>query len=115
MTKMKLGIIEYIDSAHYLPKHETCGIVHGHTYKVEIVIEGENKESGMVIDFYDLKAILKGVLKRYDHTMLNDILPYPSAENICEDIHARLSTRLEFPLSVRIWEGHGKWCEVSSI
>ncbi len=115
MTKMKLGIIEYIDSAHYLPEHETCGIVHGHTYKVEIIIEGEKKESGMVIDFYNLKTIIKDVLKEYDHTMLNDILQYPSAENICEDIHAKLLTRLEFPLSVKIWEGHGKWCEVSSI
>ena len=115
MTKMKLGIIEYIDSAHYLPDHETCGIMHGHTYKVEIIIEGEKKESGMVIDFYDLKVTIKDVLKEYDHKMLNDILPFPSVENLCEDIHAKLSARLEFPLSVRMWEGHGKWCEISSI
>ena len=64
--KMKLGIIDYIDSAHYLPGHGKCGKVHGHTYKVEIVIEGDKKESGMVMDFYDIKKIVKEVMAEYD-------------------------------------------------
>lgn len=114
MTKMKLGIIEYIDSAHYLPGHKTCGIVHGHTYKVEVVIEGEKKENGMVMDFYDIKTVIRNVLKEYDHKLINDIIPYPSAENICEHICSKLSTRLDFPLTVRVWEGEGKWCEIAS-
>ena len=115
MTKMRLGIIEYIDSAHYLPEHETCGIVHGHTYKIEIVIEGEKKETGMVMDFYDIKKTIRAILKEYDHKMLNDILAYPSAENMCEHIHKNISSKLNFPLSVRVWEGHGKWCELNTI
>jgi 6-pyruvoyltetrahydropterin/6-carboxytetrahydropterin synthase len=111
--KMKLGIIDYIDSAHYLPGHGKCGKVHGHTYKVEIVIEGDKKESGMVMDFYDIKKIVKEVMAEYDHVMLNDILEYPSVENLCEHVHARLSARLSFPISLKIWEGQGKWCEIS--
>jgi 6-pyruvoyltetrahydropterin/6-carboxytetrahydropterin synthase len=111
--KMKLGIIDYIDSAHYLPGHGKCGKVHGHTYKVEIVIEGDKKESGMVMDFYDIKKIVKEVMAEYDHVMLNDILEYPSVENLCEHVHARLSARLRFPVSLKIWEGQGKWCEIS--
>jgi len=114
MTKMKLGIIDYIDSAHYLPGHETCGIVHGHTYKIEVVIEGEKKENGMVMDFYDIKKIIKDVLKEYDHKLLNDIISYPSAENICEHICSKLSARFDFPVMVRVWEGEGKWCEIES-
>ncbi len=110
--KMKLGIIDYIDSAHYLPEHDTCGVVHGHTYKVEIVIEGEKKESGMVMDFYEIKKIVKEVLKEYDHVLLNEILEYPSVENLCEHMHSTLSSRLDFPLSLKIWEGQGKWCEI---
>ena len=74
MTKMRLGIIEYIDSAHYLPEHETCGIVHGHTYKIEIVLEGEKQDSGMVMDFYEIKKGVREILKKYDHKLLNDIL-----------------------------------------
>ncbi|AEH61407.1 6-pyruvoyl tetrahydropterin synthase and hypothetical protein [Methanosalsum zhilinae DSM 4017] len=115
MSKMKLGIIEHIDSAHYLPAHDSCGIVHGHTYRVEVVIEGEKKESGMVMDFYDMKKKIKDILSTYDHVLLNDILDYPSAENICEHIHSKLSNELGYPLSVKVWEGHNKWCELSSI
>nr|WP_321498974.1 6-carboxytetrahydropterin synthase QueD [uncultured Methanolobus sp.] len=114
MMKMRLGIVDYIDSAHYLPGHETCGIVHGHTYKTEIVIEGEKKETGMVMDFYEIKKVIKEVLKEYDHVLLNDILDFPSVENLCEHVHAKLSSRLDFPLSVKMWEGNGKWCEVST-
>ncbi|TDI89346.1 MAG: 6-carboxytetrahydropterin synthase QueD, partial [Caldithrix sp.] len=47
---MKLGTTHYIDCAHFLPGHPKCGQLHGHTYKVEVVIEGENKD-GMIIDF----------------------------------------------------------------
>lgn len=112
--KMKLGIVEYIDSAHYLPGHETCGLVHGHTYRTEIVIEGEKKETGMVMDFYDIKRTVREILKQYDHRLLNDILEYPSSENLCEDIYNRLSSVLPFPVSVKLWEGEGKWCQVGS-
>lgn len=112
--KMKLGIIDYIDSAHYLPGHETCGIVHGHTYKTEVVIEGEKKDTGMVMDFYEIKKVIKEVLKEYDHVLLNNILEFPSVENLCEHVHTKLSSRLDYPLSVKMWEGEGKWCEVST-
>ncbi|NPE28555.1 6-carboxytetrahydropterin synthase QueD [Methanococcoides sp. SA1] len=113
MTKMRLGIIEYIDSAHYLPEHETCGIVHGHTYKIEIVLEGEKQENGMVMDFYIIKKIVKEILKTYDHKLLNDVLPFPSAENMCEHMHGQLFEKLGLPVSVKVCEGHGKWCELN--
>ncbi len=115
MVKMRLGIIDHIDSAHYLPEHGTCGIVHGHTYKVEVIIEGEKSDDGMVMDFYEIKKAVKETLKEYDHRLLNDILDYPSVENICEHVHGKLSKRLGFPLSVKIWEGHGKWCQYGDI
>ncbi|WP_292487583.1 6-carboxytetrahydropterin synthase QueD [Methanohalobium sp.] len=113
MEKMRLGIIESIDTAHYLPGHETCGIVHGHTYRVEVVIEGK-KNDGMVMDFADLKKIVKDILKDYDHTLLNNILSYPSSENLCENIYSKLSEKLKMLVKVRIWEGEGKWCEIDS-
>ncbi len=52
---MRLGIAEFIDCAHFLPGHPKCGQLHGHTYKVEVTIEGE-QTGGMVIDFNELKA-----------------------------------------------------------
>jgi 6-pyruvoyltetrahydropterin/6-carboxytetrahydropterin synthase len=111
---MKLGVIEYIDSAHYIPGHETCGNMHGHTYKVEFIIEGEKKESGMVMDFYDMKSILRKVLSEYDHRCLNDIVEYPSVENICESVYNKLKDKFDMPFTLRIWEGRGKWCEIGT-
>jgi 6-pyruvoyltetrahydropterin/6-carboxytetrahydropterin synthase len=108
---MKIGIVEYIDSAHFLPGHPKCGTLHGHTYKVEIAIEGENR-TGMVIDFADLKKIARGVLSEYDHHSWNDFLDYPSVENICELLHRKLKPALGFAFTLRVWEGEGKWAEI---
>jgi 6-pyruvoyltetrahydropterin/6-carboxytetrahydropterin synthase len=108
---MKLGVMENMDCAHFLPGHAKCGTVHGHTYKVEVVIEGENK-TGMVLDFGELRAALREALGTYDHRSLNDFLAYPSVENVCELIRLRLRDRIEFPFTVRVWEGEGKWAEI---
>jgi 6-pyruvoyltetrahydropterin/6-carboxytetrahydropterin synthase len=108
---MKLGITEYMDCAHFLPGHPKCGTMHGHTYKVEVVIEGENK-AGMIIDFADLKKAVRETLGRFDHRLLNDFLDFPSIENICEMIKGLLSERIPFPFTLRVWEGVGKWAEL---
>ena len=110
---MKLGITEYIDCAHFLPGHEKCGRLHGHTYKVEIIIEGDHKQ-GMIIDFADLKKESRAVLQEYDHRNWNDFLEFPSVENICDLLSRKLKGRLTFPFVLRVWEGAGKWAEVSS-
>jgi len=109
---MKLGIIEYIDSAHFLPGHETCGNMHGHTYRIEVTIEGEKKENGMIIDFYDAKLIVRSILKEYDHRPLNDLIENPTCENLCESICSKLKDKLDYQFTVRIWEGKNKWVEM---
>jgi 6-pyruvoyltetrahydropterin/6-carboxytetrahydropterin synthase len=108
---MKLGVIEYLDSAHFLPGHQKCGALHGHTYRVEVIIEGENR-TGMILDFGDLKTVLRETLALYDHKLFNDFLEYPSVENICELIHKSLRERLQHPFTLRVWEGNGKWAEM---
>lgn len=108
---MRLGITEYMDCAHFLPDHAKCGSLHGHTYKVEVIVRGERTD-GMIIDFADLKTQVRDVLDEYDHRALNDFLDYPSVENICEMLGSRLEARLDFPFVIRIWEGLGKWAEM---
>ena len=104
---------EYLDCAHFLPAHAKCGALHGHTYKVDLTVEGQNK-GGMVIDFADLKKTVREVLAHYDHRSWNDFLEYPSVENICQLLRAKLKDRLVFPFTLRIWEGQGKWAEIGS-
>ena len=108
---MKLGITETMDCAHFLPGHPKCGSLHGHTYRVELVIEGRN-ETGMIVDFADLQRALRDALGLYDHRALNDFLEYPSVENICEMLRRELETRIALPYTLRVWEGEGKWAEL---
>ncbi len=108
---MKLGVIEHMDCAHFLPGHPRCGALHGHTYKVELIIEGKN-EKGMVIDFSELRDLLRAMLNQYDHKSLNDFLAYPSVENICEMLQRKMQDRLSFSFTLRVWEGEGKWAEI---
>ena len=74
---MRLGITEYIDSAHHLPGHPKCGQLHGHTYQVDVSVEGDHR-GGMLVDFADLKLAVHDVLAEYDHKDWNAFLKYPT-------------------------------------
>ncbi len=83
---------------HYKGK---CENVHGHNYKVQVVVRGENidRKTGMLADFVELKRLLRAISEPLDHVFLNDIEPFttlePSAENIawyiCEKMQAGIT------------------------
>ncbi|HEY7412596.1 MAG TPA: 6-carboxytetrahydropterin synthase [Vicinamibacteria bacterium] len=108
---MQLGVVEHVDCAHFLPGHPKCGQIHGHTYRVEVMVEGD-PGAGMLMDFGEIKARTREVLQEYDHRNWNDVLPLPTVENICQLLHSRLRERFPFPVRIRVWEGHGKWAEL---
>ena len=87
-THYELTVRAEFDASHYLPKHEgKCANLHGHTWTVEASILGEKlNDQGMVVDFGDVKAILR----QFDHHHINDILPIPTAENIAQHMHGGL-------------------------
>ena len=64
------------DCAHMLSGHNgLCKNLHGHTYKLQVGIEGEKIESGssadMIVDFKDLKAAINNtVMSRFDHATI---------------------------------------------
>lgn len=73
------------DSAHKLEDYDgECKNLHGHTYKLEITIRGEIDHRGIVIDFNELKEIVKEkVIDVLDHKYLNEIFDFnPTCENI---------------------------------
>ena len=82
--KMLLSKDFKFDAAHNLIHyHGKCEKLHGHTYKMRIVLEGQPDSEGMIIDFCEVKAIVnERVISRLDHSYLNDIIEQPSAENI---------------------------------
>jgi 6-pyruvoyltetrahydropterin/6-carboxytetrahydropterin synthase len=110
---MRVGITEYIDCAHFIPGHPTCGVLHGHTYRIDIVVEDKNSKD-WVIDFYQLKEKAWKVLHKLDHKHLNDVLKFPSCESICIFIFEELKKELPILKSVRVWEGSDKWAEMTN-
>jgi len=110
---MRLGVTDHIDCAHVLPGHPKCGRLHGHTYRIEVEIDGPAEGGGMVLDFADLKAQVRTVLGRFDHRHWNDFLELPTVENICAHLASELAGTLAFPFAIRVFEGHGKWAATS--
>ncbi len=69
-----------------------CEDLHGHNYKVRVVVEGPELDStGLLYDFVHLKQVIQGVIQSLDHKYLNELVPFdtlnPSAENIARHIY----------------------------
>lgn len=71
-----------IEVAHRLPGHPTCDPLHGHSILITVGINGSmDFETKMVIDFKEMKRILKRiVIDKFDHSYLNDLFYMPTAE-----------------------------------
>jgi 6-pyruvoyltetrahydropterin/6-carboxytetrahydropterin synthase len=78
MAKIRLTKEFNFEMAHVLEGYDgPCRNVHGHSYRLEVTIIGmpiSDKSStkyGMVMDFGDLKAIVRSkVIDRFDHVLL---------------------------------------------
>lgn len=73
------------DSCHQLKAYEgACARLHGHTYKLQVTVEGVVNEIGMVLDFKDLKkAVTEKIINDLDHYNLNDkFVMNTTAENM---------------------------------
>ena len=108
------------DSAHFLPnvpEGHKCKNIHGHTYKMLVYLEGDlDDELQWVMDFKDLKDVVKPIVDRLDHQLMNEIegLENPTAERIVVWIWDRIKPKLpllskielkETPTSGAIYEG----------
>ena len=98
------------DAAHNLINyHGKCERLHGHTYKLRVVLEGRPDDEGMIMDFEELKAIVNGrVISKLDHSYINDIITQPSAENIALWVWGELDGALRREncglYEVHVWE-----------
>ncbi|MCS7202299.1 MAG: 6-carboxytetrahydropterin synthase QueD [Dictyoglomus sp.] len=98
------------DSAHNLISYKgKCEKLHGHTYELVVIVEGYPDEEGMVIDFVELKEIVKReVINILDHSYLNEIISQPTAENIAIWIWDKLEKKLNRKnchlYEIQVWE-----------
>jgi len=88
----RLSINDGFAAAHRLVgSGGKCESLHGHNFRVTLEVIGDRlDETGMLMDFGDLKKILRAVLAELDHTDLNEHPAFsgssPSSENIARFI-----------------------------
>ncbi len=90
-----------------MPRHEgKCRELHGHSYEVVISVERPvDENSGMIIDFSDLKQIVgREVIGKLDHRCVNDLIDNPTAENMADWIWRRLTPELPGLVEVELCE-----------
>lgn len=91
---------DYFSGAHSLRNYKgKCEELHGHNWKVEVSISGKQlNKIGLLIDFVEVKKIVKEVLGKLDHRYLNEIEPFdsinPSSENIAKYIYKEIEKKL---------------------
>lgn len=128
MAKIRITKAYKFDMAHALPGHDgNCNNIHGHSYELLVTLIGEpinepeSPKNGMVIDFKDLKKIIKGlIVDELDHSLVlrNDtpqelldqmkkhyerliLVDYqPTSENMIIDFALRIQKAL--PVNVKL-------------
>ena len=88
-------------SGHYLRNYQgKCENPHGHNYKVFITLMGaELDHAGLLLDFTLLTQVMRPVVDRLDHQMINDLEPFneelnPSAENLARYFFQQTAAQL---------------------
>ena len=62
------------EMGHRLPFHDGgCRNLHGHSYRMEIELEGGRDENGMVIDYYEVDKIIEPIIEELDHAFMVNI------------------------------------------
>ena len=88
------------EAAHWLPNvpdDHKCKRLHGHSYQVTLVVEGDiDEQHGWVIDFGTMKEAFAPLEEQLDHYCLNEIegLENPTSELLAKWIWERVKPNL---------------------
>jgi len=117
----RIGKAFAFEAAHRLPglpEGHKCGRLHGHSYRVEVVLgAAELTPPGFVTDFGDLAPFREHIDASLDHRLLDNVLDAPAtsealachlAEWFVANVEPGIPGRL---LSVRVSETPTSWAE----
>ena len=96
----KVTVETSFSSGHYLRNYRgKCENPHGHNYRVLVTLGSKNlDETGLLLDFKELKKLLNPIVEYLDHQMINDLVPFttlnPSAENLARYFFDQINNRL---------------------
>jgi len=124
------------EMGHRLMYHNgLCVNPHGHSYKMQVILEGKKDNNGMVMDYFELEQIVNEVINDFDHSfvvnekdfVMRDFLvknnfkyvtlPFDAtAENLCDVFCDLLSNKLKLinnlkMLAIRIYETQDVYAE----
>ena len=109
---MRVRLVKSFDfeAAHWLPcfpEGHKCRRMHGHSFKVDVIVEGEvPQDKGYLVDYGDIKRAVEPIKQRLDHFVLNEIdgLENPTSEIIAKWVFDRLKRELPILAEVVVHE-----------
>lgn len=131
---MRIAKEFHFSMGHTLHEYEgKCANLHGHNYQLTVIVENDTlNDQGMVMDFGDIKDIVKPIIdKQYDHRFLvygcdpraeslksidstvKVVQFNPTAEWLVLDIEERLlKAGLQQIVGLRLWETEDSYAEI---
>lgn len=106
----------YIESARRLPNlppEHPCHHIHGHSFKIVLTLIGPlDKKVGWVQDYHEITQVMKPLLTKLDHKLLNEIsgLENPTSELLAKWIFEAAQVSLPFLKRVSISETQNSEC-----
>ena len=115
---MRMRLVKQFDfeAAHFLPtfpEGHKCRRMHGHSFRVEVVVEGEiDPAEGYLVDYGVLKSAIEPVRARVDHYVLNEIegLENPTSEMIAVWMWEQLSPTIPLLAEIIVHETCSSRC-----
>lgn len=98
------------EAAHRLPMVPTghkCARLHGHSFKIEVTIEGPvDPKTGWFMDYGEVDALWAPIHDLLDHNYLNEVhgLENPTSENLARWLWERLKTKLPSLSAITVFE-----------
>lgn len=105
------------EAAHALPtfpEGHKCRRLHGHSFRVDVVVEGEvDPATGYLVDYGVISAACEPLRERLDHRYLNEVesLANPTSEVLARWIWERLKPTLPLLAAVIVHETCTSRCE----
>jgi 6-pyruvoyltetrahydropterin/6-carboxytetrahydropterin synthase len=132
---MRVSVTRVFDVScgHHLPRlpdGHKCRRPHGHNYEIHVTVRGEPDETGMVVEAGALDAMVRPVLLKIDHHVLNELtlstragaalVANPTVEHLAIWLYESLgflwsaSPPRTLTYGVRVWETRRFFAEVGS-
>jgi 6-pyruvoyltetrahydropterin/6-carboxytetrahydropterin synthase len=102
------------EAAHRLAWHPgKCRNLHGHSYRLDVSVEGPLDTNGIVLDFDTLQDVVHiNVVDVWDHRDLNEVLDNPTAELLAQRAWELLTDAGLDLAALRLWETTDSWVDL---